>query len=336
MLSVRPSRSLSAATSLAVCLFILLTPMTLLTSCASACRPVAQGGESLHYLLVGMDEAAANTDEMLLLSYCGDQQRLYLLQLPRDTCCEEGGATRKLNGVLPTAMAAGHSRAEALGQLCRVITETMRLPLDGYLALDAAALAAVVDALGGLEVQMPFALSFTGTDGVPLDISAGRAHLDGGQVMQLARHRQGYAMGDLARLDVQKLLLQGLLSRLRSCGPSQALSLLAVLQRRACSDIAAPELVRLLLVAKDSWREVEPAYATLPGVALLHRGVSYYVPHRVAATALLRRMGADGPFDPRGCLCLSDAPALRAAYEDTDATYRIYTDAGLLTLSPPA
>ena len=72
-------------------------------------------------------------------------------------------------------------------------------------------LAGLVDAIGGVEFDVPMRMYYTDpTQDLYIDLQPGLQTLDGEHAMQLVRFRKGYATQDLQRTEVQRDFLQAL------------------------------------------------------------------------------------------------------------------------------
>lgn len=167
--------------------------------------PVTAGFEDgrLTVLVLGSDSdahrAAAGagglTDAITVVTVREDGTGLTLISLPRDTAdvaLPDGSVwTAKLNALAPTL---GPEVAQAaIGQLLGVQT-------DGYVQIDMDDLVRIVDALGGVSVDVSRPLADAGCA-----IEAGVNHLDGSLALCYARHRQ--TDDDYARAGRHQVLL---------------------------------------------------------------------------------------------------------------------------------
>ena len=167
--------------------------------------PVTAGFEDgrLTVLVLGSDSAAHRaaagagglTDAITVVSVREDGTGLTLISLPRDTAdvaLPDGSVwTAKLNALAPTL---GAEVAQgAIGQLLDV-------QVDGHVQIDMDDLVRIVDALGGVSVDVSRPLADAGCT-----IAAGVNHLDGALALCYARHRQ--TDDDYARAGRHQVLL---------------------------------------------------------------------------------------------------------------------------------
>ena len=314
-----------------LCLIFCCLLGCVLTSCeGNAHRPTDAAPRVLTYLVVGLDEAAGNTDVMMLLFADVQRGELTALQLPRDTYVRTGCAQNKLNQVFAHAKAAGKTPNEALSALRAVVERALGVRVDAALGVGFRAFSKTVDAVGGVRVTLPEPISLdTGDAGEePVTLPAGEHLLDGAMAQRFVRHRQTYAAGDLGRMDAQKIFLSALARTVRqSLGVTELLSLATTLQGDYISDTP---LVSLALTAANHYPTLRTAtlrLVTLPGEAVCTAsGLSYYAANKAATAKLLTRIDPThtADVDPDGLLLRAGDVAFENIYYDKGFSYRIY------------
>ena len=151
-------------------------------------------------LIFGKDKVSGLSDVIMLASFDAENKNACVLQIPRDTYAEyENSEYRKINGVL-----------RALGEegACSFFEESFGIEIDGFVSIDLKGFRAMVDAMGGVEMNVPRDLKYSDPgQGLYIDLKAGKQLLNGSQSEMLVRYRSGYTRGDLDRLDMQKRFL---------------------------------------------------------------------------------------------------------------------------------
>lgn len=71
----------------------------------------------------------------------------------------------------------------------RVINETLAVPIDHYITITLDSFQEIVDAMGGIEVDMPYQINYLPGKVIP----EGKQVLDGEKAEWLVRYRAGYA-----------------------------------------------------------------------------------------------------------------------------------------------
>ncbi|MDY6785023.1 MAG: LCP family protein [Cyanobacteriota bacterium] len=149
------------------------------------------------------------SDTMLLLRFDPTGKTLHVLSLPRDTQVTiPGEGTTKLND----ANVLGGSELAL-----EVVSETLNdIPIDRYVRVTNDAFRQLVDLVGGIEVDVPYAMDYTDvTQQLEIHLKPGRQILNGDQAEQFARFRMD-RYGDIGRIQRQQTLLKALRSRLQS------------------------------------------------------------------------------------------------------------------------
>jgi len=144
-----------------------------------------------------------------------------ILDIPRDTgAAIPGHGTDKIN--VAFAFGGIERQAQAVGQLVGV-------EISYAIATDFAGFIALVDEIGGIDVDVPMRMSdrYTGAYFEP-----GRRHLNGEQALAFSRNRHDFPTGDLQRSANQGHLILSALATLRgrntgAAGTLHAVSVLA-------------------------------------------------------------------------------------------------------------
>ena len=123
-------------------------------------------------LVLGKDRAAGLTDVIMLVSFDIENGRICVLQIPRDTYADYGDPSHnKLNSAL--ASLGGE------GKLKGFIEKSFGISIDGYLSLDLNAFRDIVDAVGGVEIDLPEALYYSDpSQNLYIELPAGKLTLE--------------------------------------------------------------------------------------------------------------------------------------------------------------
>lgn len=280
-------------------------------------------------LFAGLDEAAENTDVLFLLSIDPSNSRLSLMQIPRDTYVAIPDSQNKINGIYAAKRYQGASRKEALSYLGDQISRLLSIPITGSVAFTAAVLRTAVDAMGGVSILLP-------QDFVIGDkcYGAGEHLLCGEEAEQLVRHRETYAMGDLARVDVQKLVLSAMLRSARTeLAPRDIIRLLLSMQGDLITDLSPTRALSLGVWAHSRLSACSPVFFTLPGEPLSYRGHWYYVVNRPCSEELIASYFPFGSaFDPSHLLYDGEDVSHTNIYRDPGFQARVYSEEDLASL----
>lgn len=197
--------------------------------------PSEYKGDVVNILVAGIREGL--TDMIMYVNFDVANKKINMLQIPRDVYPGEeyktGGtgkinAVSKLNGGIPT--------------LVELVHEQYKLPIDYYLTIDIESLREIVDLFGGIDVYVPREMDYQGSH-----LDAGMQRLNGNAVefFVRTRHGDGYAQGDLARLDMQRYFYQGLFDRVRTATVWDIAKLAPVALKYIETDIPMSKLISI-------------------------------------------------------------------------------------------
>ena len=249
-----------------------------------------QKNNSFNFLIVGFDDSPANTDVISVASYDSESNSIRILQIPRDTYINYGDKLGKINGFYSYNVNFGKSDDAALLSLSDKISDLLGIEIDGYVALTFNAFVEFVDYIGGVSInrgEVPEQLRNTLSD------ENGVIHLDGSQAINFVRYRKNYDRGDLERLDVQKVFIKALFSRLKE--RSEVLSVFKFITKNeeVCFNIDKRRSLLFFLQSVNKISDADFQIATLPGKALKNGGIWYYVVNKPKAEELIMMFFSD-------------------------------------------
>jgi polyisoprenyl-teichoic acid--peptidoglycan teichoic acid transferase len=178
-------------------------------------------------LLMGLDRRpgetglAYRTDTMLLVSIDPIASTIGLLSIPRDLYVEVPGysALQRVNSpmVLGEIQRPGYGPTLAM----QTVQWNLGMRVHDYLAVDFNAFVTLVDAIGGVDIDVPYNISdpqypnmYYGYD--PFYLRAGLQHLDGNTALKYARTRHGDS--DFQRAQRQQQVLYAIRDRVLNLG----------------------------------------------------------------------------------------------------------------------
>jgi LCP family protein required for cell wall assembly len=187
--------------------------------------------ERLNVLLIGVDSAPgreeALTDSMIVVSLDPVGRTVSMVSIPRDLAGVPLGSGDvfgpKINSLAswadrhPAEFPGGGIRAleDAIGAL-------LGIPIHSYARVDLGGFAAMVDAVGGVDITVKKALSdprYPGLDGTRgWSVQPGRHHFDGTDALAYARIRKSAGESDLTRAARQQEVLVALRDRAVGAG----------------------------------------------------------------------------------------------------------------------
>lgn len=203
-----------------------------------------------------------NTDVMMLAVVNPKDRKVSLLSIPRDTrVMIPGYGYAKINA----AYAIGENRKVRAERSGKPVTDTgpslvkktvsgfFGLPVDHYVLLDFEAFKQMIDALGGIDIDVERRLVYHDpTDGTVIDLYPGLQHLNGEQALGYVRHRHDdrgvqYYSSDFDRNRRQQLVLQKVADKAKSFqGVTRFFTLLDIVSDHVKTDFTKNELKRVV------------------------------------------------------------------------------------------
>jgi len=228
-------------------------------------------------LLLGLDGRQGvndRADTIIVASLDGKTNQAQLLSIPRDTRVKIKGAWDKINA----AYAYG-----GLELTQDTVSEFLGVRIDRYAIIDFTSLVKLVDAVGGIEVEVPVRM-YVPLEGI--DLKQGKQHLTGEQVLAYARFR-GTMEGDIGRAKRQQEVIQLLLQKaLQAENLPRLGQFVEIVQDNVETDLTAKEMISLARIAPDV---IDKGVATeiLPGKNKKIDGIWYWEPDLASIDALL-------------------------------------------------
>ena len=239
------------------------TPVRIVTASqppAPLPKPRLQSGATT-VLLLGTDRRSldgnsSNTDTVMLLHLDPNTQRIAILSVPRDLYVDiPGHEQSRIN----TAYAWGEQDGRGgLLLAAQTVSATLGIPVQHAVLLDFQAFVTLVDAIGGVDVDVPYAISDptypdSGIGYDPFYLAAGQHHLDGAMALKYARTRATPG-GDFDRTARQRQLVAAArdqITRLELLPDliTQSPQLWAGLQNTLETDLTLGEIVDLTVTA---------------------------------------------------------------------------------------
>lgn len=223
--------------------------------------PVCNGPASMFILLIGSDSRVDNynaglADSVRIVRADFVHPGLIFLTFQRDLYVEipgissHGGIT---HGKLNQAYLYGNPSfgyydgpGQGPGLLAATLEQNFGTRVDHYVAVNMQAFVRVVDALGGMDINLPHAIDgrVKGSRDTSLYFPAGKQHLNGYRTMLLARLRPD---GDLERSAIQDLVLKALAAKILSPSTlSQMPRVVEAFYGSVQTDLGAEDIAKLL------------------------------------------------------------------------------------------
>jgi LCP family protein required for cell wall assembly len=245
--------------------------------------------EPYYILLLGSDSrdasnpAAGRSDTQILVRVDPEATKVSMLSIPRDTKVElEGYGTQKINAAFAYGGPAG--AVTAVNNLCGVeIAHYVEIDFDGLISL--------VDALGGVTVNVPLDISYDGQY-----LSAGEQHLNGQQALLMSRSRN-FPDGDFQRMKNQRILMQAIAKDILHASPTAMPGLISGLADCVSSDVNSTGALDLVLKLQGMDTKNNLYMATIPSRSSNEGGVSYVVVEEEPFAAMLEKFKTGQPLE---------------------------------------
>lgn len=168
------------------------------------------------FMVVGLDRVANNTDTIMVGCLNVVDGELNVINIPRDTLVNTGYNVKKINCIYPACVNNGK---DGIAELKAEIEAMLGFGIDNYVVVDIQAAADIVDAIGGVEFDVPVDMYYEDPEqDLYINISAGMQKLNGDNAVKVFRFRNTYAGGDIQRIGVQQDLLKAIATQLLTLG----------------------------------------------------------------------------------------------------------------------
>jgi len=216
-------------------------------------------------LVMGIDKVGDNTD--VIFTVAVNNGATTLLQVPRDTFVE----SQRYGVLKANALYAYGGLDTAKDEL----SDLLDAPIKRHLKVNLRAVRRIADALGGVEVDVPRRMYYVDyAQDLYIDLYPGRQLLRGEELAGFLRFRND-EMGDLGRMERQRLVLQKVFAKLiHPATLAQLPELLQIAGEDIDTDLSPVEMGQLLTAMATT----ELQASQLPGRLYWHDDLSYWMP----------------------------------------------------------
>lgn len=173
--------------------------------------------DEIKFLLLGVsgcDENYKLADTIMVCSYDPKNQKASILSVPRDTYVGKN----KLKATASNKINATYRNGENIQGMLENVEEVTGLDIGNYIVIDTDALVELVDAIGGVEFDVPIDMNYDDpTQDLHINLKAGYQKLNGKQAEWLVRFRHNndgttysmeYGDNDLGRMRTQREFIE--------------------------------------------------------------------------------------------------------------------------------
>ncbi|APB31750.1 LCP family protein [Vagococcus teuberi] len=275
--------------------------------------------DPISILLLGLDDDAedtrgtggARTDSMILLTINPSNELVSMVSIPRDTYTHI--STKNFDGNDKINAAYAHGGVE--GSITAV-EELLNVPINYYATADFQAFEDVVNAVGGVEIDVPFTLTEQNSKGKKVvKLKEGKHNLNGEEALAFARTR--YVDNDIERGKRQQEVLEAIAQKAMEVGSlAKYKSILNALDGHVTTDMPPSRILSVAQsgLTKDykfdsyvfSWMSYNYGEQSMVG---LHKDSIDYISHKLRLSLGLEKADdrddasykfeTDGLVDPR-------------------------------------
>ena len=260
---------------------------------SSALTEKASAQDPFYMLLIGIDrseyreetneyDGAYRSDTLILTRVDPKNKKVTLVSIYRDTYVNiEGHGPGKINA----AYAFGGAQLAI-----STVSKFAGVPISHYAIVDFDGLEAVVDSVGGIDVNVPRDIDDDQAGG---SLSAGQQTLDGEQALILCRSRHSYddvGDGDAYRAANQRMVIGAIADKVLQSDPSTILSTISTLSQYIETDMSATDIAGLAVNMKGIDVETDIYSAMNPTTSAYEGGVWYEYSNQDAWAAMMKRV----------------------------------------------
>ncbi|MEH7335235.1 LCP family protein [Neobacillus drentensis] len=225
-------------------------------------------------LLIGSDQRkgqnVGHSDSMVLIHVDLNNHKYHAVSIPRDTRVHlEGYGYTKLTSV-QYIMQATKGPQKGVEAAVSAVSEFMGIPINYYVETNYWGFQAMVDALGGIEMNVPFDVKLTHPwyqENLNKVISAGTHSFDGKMVTEVVHERYSLGNGEYGRQQLQEEALKGIAKKALDPGNITKLPSLvkSIPEFILATNMSTSDMLSLGLSAKDFDPEKQLVYSQMPG-----------------------------------------------------------------------
>ncbi|MGZ9223078.1 MAG: LCP family protein [Anaerolineales bacterium] len=264
----------------------------------AAPQPLCGGPAVMNILAIGSDARGQHylyglADIIRLVRVDFVNARVSILEVPRDLWVEIPEISDHYNiaqGKLNQAYLYGNKGlgyydgpGEGPGLLARTLNLNFGAQPDHYLAVNMLTFEAIVDAIGGIDIYLPYDVSAkTPENPRAFGVEAGQHHFDGRTALWVARIRQYHTFG---RAENQNIIMCALRKKLLSPALVPAIPRLVKDFRRYVQTDLSPEQINQLACLASQMKGTNVVFASFPMETF--KGAKMYDPQLKATTSVL-------------------------------------------------
>ncbi|MBT8849068.1 LCP family glycopolymer transferase [Lactobacillus delbrueckii subsp. bulgaricus] len=240
-------------------------------STATSARIAAK--KPISILVLGVDQGLegrndkGNSDTIILVTVNPTTKKATMTSIPRDTLTEILGETSNTSYHMFKVNSA-YQFGGSSGSV-KTVSAMLNVPINYYVEVNMKALESLVNALGGVDVNVPFSFSYDWCD-----FKKGKQHLDGRHAIAYARMRYDDPRGDYGRQLRQRQIIQAVVKKgLSVNGLANYQKLLKVFAKYVKTNLTFGDMTSLAINYRSAASNISSGYiqghdATISGTSL--------------------------------------------------------------------
>lgn len=170
-------------------------------------------------LLMGTDGRSASThnwrpDVLMLAAINPKTKSIKIISIPRDTYVEIANTNGVRDKINASAAYAYAKKIDPVQNVRETVENLFHIPIDYYAKVNFQGFTNIVDALDGVDVNVPFPFKSKMIGGEVIHFEPGPTHLNGAEALAYVRMRREDPEGDKGRNKRQREVMQNLVDQL--------------------------------------------------------------------------------------------------------------------------
>jgi polyisoprenyl-teichoic acid--peptidoglycan teichoic acid transferase len=211
-------------------------------------------------LLIGVDERKGDrgrADSLIVMTVNPNKKSIEMVSIPRDTRTEIIGKGKKDK--------INHSYAFGGVEMTMATVEHfLDIPIDYYIKVNMESFRDIVDAVGGVTVNNPFAFTYEG-----VTFPKGEITLNGEKALKYSRMRKSDPRGDFGRQDRQKQIIEAIIQKGASFSSlTNYDEVLAAIGKNMKTNLTFDEMQEIQANYKEARHHIEQLHITGKGTKI--------------------------------------------------------------------
>lgn len=265
-----------------------------------------EDNQAFYTLILGSDTrqegGGGRSDTIILARIDPETQEVSLVSIPRDTQVQlQGHGTQKINAAYAYGGTSGAITA---------VSELAGVPISHVVEVDFSGFKEIVDALGGVTVNVPKNTHYEG-----VSIPEGKQTLNGDQALVFVRCRKGYASGDYQRADNQRQLISAIVKKTLNSSVLEMTNIINSITKSLSTDMSVTDIVALATSLRGMNTD-DMITAVMPSHTGSQGGVSYVFVEEPAWSEMMEIINAGG--DPNESSSSSSKKSSKSSSSSAD------------------